>query len=89
MSSFTVQITYRHGEPLAAYIYFAHRRGPKSVRVEEVLPGLIVDYSRDGSPLGIEILSPRVRIEDLNTIFDKLGLRRPDPADLKPILVAA
>jgi uncharacterized protein YuzE len=88
MSTFTVQVTYRRGKPLAAYIYLAGRKG-KSVRTEEVRPNLLVDYSQDGSPLGIEVLSVRVSSDDLYAVFDHLGLNRPDPRELQPILEAA
>jgi uncharacterized protein YuzE len=88
MSTFTVQVTYRRGKPLAAYIYLAGRKG-KSARTEEIRLNLLVDYSQDGSPLGIEVLSVRVSSDDLYAVFDHLGLNRPDPRALQPILEAA
>lgn len=89
MSGFTVQITYRRGKPLAAYIYLAGRKGQKSVRTEEFRPNLLVDYSQEGSPLGIEVLSLKLSSDDLYAVFDHLGLNRPDPTELQPILQAA
>jgi uncharacterized protein YuzE len=89
MSTFTVQVTYRRGKPLAAYIYLSGRRGRKSVRTEEFRPNLLVDYAADGSPMGIEVLSLRQSSDDLYAVFDHLGLNRPDPRELVPILEAA
>jgi hypothetical protein len=38
---------------------------------EEVSPDLLVDYAADGSPLGLEILSPAtVTIERVWAVFD-------------------
>jgi uncharacterized protein YuzE len=89
MSTFTVQVTYRRGKPLAAYIYLSGRRGRKSVRTEEFRPNLLVDYAADGSPMGIEVLSLRQSSDDLYAVFDHLGLNRPDRRELVPILEAA
>ena len=89
MSIFSVQVTYRHGKALAAYIYLNRRKGQKSVRTEEIRPNLLVDYSKDGFPLGIEVLSLKQSSEDLYAVFDHLGLNRPDPKDLQPIVEAA
>jgi len=89
MSAFTVQVTYRHGKPLAAYIYLSSRKGQKSVRTEEFRPNVLIDYSKDGSPLGIEVLSLKLSSDELYAVFDHLGLNRPDPKDLQPIVDAA
>jgi uncharacterized protein YuzE len=89
MSTFTVQVTYRHGKPLAAYIYLSGRKGRKSVRTEEFRPNLFIDYAKDGKPLGIEVLSLQPASDDLYAVFDHLGLNRPDPRELQPILNAA
>jgi hypothetical protein len=89
MSAFTVQITYRRGKPLATCIYLASRKGQKSVRTQEFRPNLLVDFSRDGSPLGIEVLSLKLSSDNLYAGFDHLGLNRPDLKDLQPILEAA
>ena len=88
MSSITIQVTYRRGKPLAAYIYLSGRKGRKSVRTEEFRPDLLID-AEDGSPLGIEVLSLSQTSDDLYAVFDHLGLNRPDPRDLQPILEAA
>lgn len=89
MSTFTVQVTYRGGKPLAAYIYLSGRKGRKSVRTEEFRPNVLIDYAADGSPLGVEVLSLRLTSDDLYAVFDHLGLDRPDPHELQPILEAA
>ena len=89
MISTSLQITYRKGRPFAAYIYLARRPGMKSVRTEEIAPDLLIDYSSDGTVLGIEIVSPgSVGIDDIQKAFDRLGLGRPAPAELEPLKAA-
>jgi uncharacterized protein YuzE len=85
MSVISLQVTYRKGKPFAAYIYLTRTPGTKSARTEQVNPELLIDYAADGTPLGIEIVSPGfVSDEDINAVFDRLGLGRPAPAELAP-----
>jgi hypothetical protein len=69
-----LEITYRKGRALAAYYYFPRRVGQKSFRTRELSPGLLVDYSRGGKPIGIEISAPsRVSLRALNRVLSELG----------------
>jgi uncharacterized protein YuzE len=89
MSALSLQVTYREGQPFAAYIYLGHASGSKAVRTEEVGPDLLIDYSEDGSPLGIEIVSPgHVTVEEIHAAFRKLGLNPPSAAELAPLRAA-
>lgn len=54
----SLQISYQKGRPLAAYLYLASNGNREVARSEEAGADLVVDYSKDGSPVGIEILSP-------------------------------
>ncbi len=89
MKTVSLQITYRKGKPFAAYIYLSHRREQKRVRTEAITEDLLIDYAQDGTPLGIEIVSPEiVSIDEIQSVFDRLGLSRPEPVELKPIKAA-
>ena len=89
MSTFSLQVTYRKGKPFAAYIYLARSPGNRSVRTEQIGPELLIDYAADGSPLGIEIVSPGyVSDDEIITVFDRLGLDRPTAAELAPLRAA-
>jgi uncharacterized protein YuzE len=89
MSTVSVQVTYRKGEPFAAYIYLGHRPGVKAARTAEVGPDLLIDYAADDSPIGIEIVSPGyVTVEEINAAFRRLGLTPPTPKDLAPLRAA-
>jgi len=54
-----------------------------------VSPDLLVDYAAEGSPLGLEILSPgTVTVERVWAVFDQLGLERPPASELSPLPAA-
>lgn len=89
MSAISLQITYRKGRPFAAYIYLAHQPGTKSSRTEQIGPGLVIDYAADGSPLGIEVISPGFVTEgEINAAFERLGLEPPPTGELAPFRAA-
>lgn len=84
-----LEVTYRHGRPLAAYLYLPRRPGDRSSRTEQVAPGLVVDFHRDGRPIGIEITAPgRVSLASVNRVLRSLGLPAAKKADLAPLLAA-
>lgn len=89
MSTFSLQITYRKGKPFAAYIYLAHAPGAKSARTEQVTPEVLIDYAEDGTPLGIEVVSPgSVSKEEVAAAFGRLGMELPSAVELAPLLAA-
>ncbi len=68
-------ISYQKGEPYAAYLTIPHPFGEKSFHQREVEPEIIVDFGRDGRPLGIEMLDPRrASWTRLNRIMKKLKM---------------
>ncbi len=81
-----LEVTYRHGEPLAAYYYLPIKGRRKSVRTKRIEPGLVVDFSAAGDPLGIEITAPRqITLARFNRVLRGLRcspLRRGDLAPL-------
>lgn len=84
-----LEVTYRHGKPLAAYFYLPRNGRPKSVRTRRVHPGLIVDFAADGEPLGIEITAPtRLTLTGLNRVLRELGCPPARRADLAPLRAA-
>lgn len=84
-----LEVTYRHGKPFAAYLYLPRRSRDRSARVREVSPGLLVDFRRDGRPIGIEITAPgEVSLAKVNRVLRELGLPAAKRADLAPLLAA-
>ena len=89
MKTVSLQITYRKGKPFAAYIYLSRQNGQKSVRTEAISEDLLIDYAQDETPLGIEIVSPEmVSIDEIQAVFDHLGLGRPSLIELEPLKAA-
>jgi len=89
MKPISLQVTYRKGRPFAAYIYLDRRPGEKTARSEEVGPEIVVDFAADGRPIGVEIISPDVvGVEEILSVFDKLGVGRPELAELAPVVAA-
>lgn len=86
MSDRYLEVTYRDGEPLAAYLYLERRRDDGCARTEKVREGVVVDYGQDGHPVGIEITEPRaVHPDDINAVLQGLGLAEMDRRDLAPV----
>jgi len=84
-----VEVTFRKGEPLAAYVYLPRRAGVKSTRTMEAAPGILVDYAASGEPIGLEITAPhQVTIAQVNAVLTHLGLAAMTPEELAPLHAA-
>jgi len=84
-----LEVTYRKGRALAAYYYLPRQEGDKSVRTERLDGGLLVDFSSDGRPIGVEISSPsRFELSALNDALRRLGQESVRPEDLSPLVAA-
>jgi hypothetical protein len=84
-----LEITYRNGKPLAAYLYLPRRTDDKSARVEPHGHGYLVDWTEDGRPIGIEMPSPSlVTLAGLNEVLAKLRLGPLNPEEVSPLVAA-
>jgi len=84
-----LEVTFRHGRPIAAYYYLPRSAGQKSVRTRRVEPGLVIDFAADDQAIGIEITTPaKVSLAALNDILRELGHPLASQADLAPVLAA-
>jgi uncharacterized protein YuzE len=84
-----LEITYRHGRPLAAYLYLPRAPGDKSHRTSKAEPGMVIDYTEAGKPIGIEITAPsKVTIDDLNRVLAGLGMAALTSEDVAPLKAA-
>ena len=81
------RLQHRLGCAFAAYYYLPRSRPAKSARTRRVEPGLVIDYSASGQPLGIEITAPaKLSMAALNRVLKDLGcapLRREDFSPLR------
>ena len=84
-----LEVTFRRGRPLAAYLYLPRKPGEKSHRTSRIEPGLVVDYSTAGSPIGIEITAPsKITVGLLNKVLEDLGQAPVTTEDLAPLHAA-
>jgi uncharacterized protein YuzE len=84
-----LEVTFRQGRALAAYLYLPRQSDEKSVRTVRVEPGMVIDFGRGGNPIGIEITAPsQVSLETMNDVLHGLGLPPVSDADLAPLLAA-
>lgn len=89
MKNSYLEVTFRRGRPLAAYLYLRRNPKDKSYRTERVQPGLVIDYSRKGKPIGIEITTPtKLSAPALNRVLRRLGVPAVTRADLAPLRAA-
>jgi hypothetical protein len=84
-----LEVTFRHGRALAAYLYLPRDPEEKSARTKRVEPGLIIDFTASGKPIGIEITAPgQISLGVINRVLEELGRSPVTQADLAPLLAA-
>jgi hypothetical protein len=84
-----LNVTYRRGRPIAAYYYLPRRPREKSVRTRRAQSGMLVDFSRAGRPIGIEITAPsKLSVSALNRLLRELGFSAVTRNELAPVLAA-
>lgn len=89
MRELYLEVTFRRGRPLAAYLYLPRPAGAKSARTERSEPGLLVDYDAEDRPIGIEITAPeQISAAAVNRVLTGLGLSPLPETDLAPLQAA-
>ncbi len=90
MSERSIQVTYRKGRPLAAYVHLVHGAAKRSARTEASADGLlVVDFDEAGRPLGVEITAPgAVSLARLNALLESLGQPPLSKEDFRPVRAA-
>ena len=84
-----LEVTYRQGRPIAAYLYLPRGKRDKSVRTAKVDPGMIIDFAQDGRVIGVEIIAPAlVTVSNLNQVLNELGVPPIAGEDLTPLKAA-
>jgi hypothetical protein len=82
-----LEITYRRGRPVAAYLYLPRGENEKSQRVIQESHGLLVDIAEGGRPIGIEIVTPNiVSPAVLDEVLAKYSLPLLEQGELTPLV---
>jgi hypothetical protein len=86
MREYSLEVSYRRGRVIAAYLDVLRRKGQKSYRTIQAEPGLVIDLNRRGRPTGVEILYPsKLTLRRLNCVLRELGLPTVKRADIAPL----
>lgn len=90
MTERSLQVTYRKGKPFSAYLHLSHQTGEKSAKTVPSADGLlVVDYAKDGKPIGVEITAPtEVPLDRLNGLLADLGETPLNEHDYLPVRAA-
>ena len=84
-----LEVTFRRGRPIAAYLHLPRRPGDHSARTSRATPGLVIDYAVGGRPIGVEITAPgKVTLAALNRVLVRLKLPPLDAEELSPLVAA-
>ncbi|MGO9834691.1 MAG: DUF2283 domain-containing protein [Polyangiaceae bacterium] len=81
-----LEITFRKGKPLAAYLYLPRPAGAKAARTSDAGHGMRLDFDADGTPIGVEITAPTmVTVARLNAVLAPLGVAPIEPEEWAPL----
>ncbi len=84
-----LEVTFRNGKPLAAYLYLPRRPGDQYVRTERQDQGLLIDFSSDGRPIGIEITAPQqLTLDVFNRVLAAIDQTPATGDELAPLAAA-
>lgn len=84
-----LEVTFRKGKAIAAYLYLPREPGEKSQRTEKAEEGILIDYGKDNRPIGIEITAPQqVNLEVINQILAELKVHLLQEEEFAPLVTA-
>lgn len=83
-----LEVTFRHGKPLAAYLYLPRQPGDRAAHSEPLDDLLVIDRSADGRPIGLEIIRPAaVTAQRLNDVLRELHQPELPASEFAPLQV--
>ena len=84
-----LEVTFRKGRLLAAYLHLGVPPRGRSVQTRLFDPGLVVDLNDAGEPLGVEITAPTlVTVTSLNRALRAVGAPAVRREDIAPLSAA-
>ncbi len=89
MNNRYLEITYRKGKMVAAYLYLPRKPREKVKKTSKLAEGILVDYGKAGRPIGIEITAPKhFSREAIDQVIADLKLPPITNEELAPLSVA-
>lgn len=84
-----LEVTFRKGKPLAAYLYLPRPTGVRAARTADAGSGVKIDFDGNDAPIGVEITAPSaITVEVLNAILASFGVAAIGPEDFAPLAAA-
>jgi uncharacterized protein YuzE len=81
-----LEVTFRKGKPLAAYLYLPRPSRVAVASTRDAGDGMKVDLDAAGHPLGVEITAPSmVSVAALNAVLARFGAHAIDADELAPL----
>ncbi len=84
-----LEITFRKGEPLAAYLYLSREIGVAVSKTKRFSSNLIVDYGMNDKPIGIEIITPKhITVAEINDVLCQIEVAPISDREFSPLRAA-
>ncbi len=84
-----LELTFRNGKAIAAYLYLPREADDVSERTEKRDGGFLIDFAADGRAIGIEITSPgTLSINPLNRALADVNQEPASRDELAPLVAA-
>jgi uncharacterized protein YuzE len=81
-----LEVTFRKGKPLAAYLHLPHATSAKAVRTTDAGHGVHIDYDAEDAVIGVEITAPSaVTVTQLNAILTRIGVEPLTNEEWRPL----
>lgn len=81
-----LEVSFRQGKPIAAYLYLPRRPGDHAAKSVSHPHGLVVDFAADGRPIGVEITSPSgFSLDALNRVLESLPAQPATRDEVRPL----
>lgn len=81
-----LEVTFRKGKPLAAYLYLPRPPGARTSRTSDAGRGVKIDYDASETPIGVEITAPSaITVDELISLLATLGIDQLDRNELAPL----
>jgi uncharacterized protein YuzE len=84
-----LEVTFRKGKPIAAYLYLSRQNNAQSARTKRFKAGIIVDFDEKDNAIGIEITAPnKIKNHEINEVFQLLHIPPFSEEELAPLKAA-
>jgi uncharacterized protein YuzE len=84
-----LEVTFRKGKPMAAYLYLPRRSNAHSVRTTSAGSGIFVDFDSNDVVLGVEITSPQaITLDTINRVLRDIGQSAVSAEEIAPLQAA-